>query len=196
LNAADPTATGYECPYCTELIHYTDEVLLLTVVFANLVNGQLETYPTATDDGEYLYDPQYMHFGCAEEVFEQLDELIENTPPIEDNQQILTCIHMHGGGCGSGIRAFEHFALLQLGELHYSSRQPSGNISATFAASGSPNVLCLSCLCHINDSVMTMWEDENDPDLNTVEMDGECNECVHKRCWKYPASVKCLCDCH
>jgi hypothetical protein len=190
----EATATDHECAYCGEAILHTDEVLLLTVVMANLVNGQIETYPAMSDDDEFAYEPQYMHFRCAEEALESLDELIENTPPIEDDKRILHCLHINGGGCGSGIRPFEHFALLQLGELHYSSRRPNGNTTTSFVPSGAPNALCLSCLCHINDSVVTMWEDQEDPSLNTVEMFGECNECVHKRCWKHP--VECLCECH
>lgn len=189
----DWSQTEKECEACGESICFTEDVLRFTLVFAHMHQGELLVHPIFTDDGEYQFEPAHVHLECAESFFEDLDELVEDVPPLQEPGGILQCCHTKGGGCRSDILPWERFALIEIGELYTSRRSPGGSRTTTFRASGAPNCLCLACTHRLNGEIVTMWPGEVTED-NPIRQDGECEECTHKRCWRIPSG--CTCECH
>lgn len=186
-----------ECAFCEDPIYFTDDVIRITVVQGHINNqDQIELFPILNEEGDYDYEPQHLHLSCMESILEDLDQLVENLPPVEHPEGIFVCVHTKGGGCKSDILAWEHFALLEIGEVQISRKTPDGAPTSIFVSSGEPNTLCLSCLHRINGEIVGLWSYQDDTlhDENPVAQDGECEECLHKRCWRNPTG--CVCECH
>lgn len=172
------------CAQCEEELIYTEDVFTAYVMKAVIVNGLPVLQPALDEDGDFLYEPYFLHFKCWEEVVDGHKEEIEDAPPVEDEFSLLKC-----DCCGSGIREHETLMVATLGELVLSERSPSGMRTTALVSSGSPDVYCLWCASMINSDWLEFWEDgiSNEFDAN------ECIECQHVRCWR---GFDCACTCH
>lgn len=178
--------TTQVCPECGETIVFTEDIVQLLVVQPQLLPKQLVFHQSLDDEGDFLYEPYYLHFSCWESVEEQLLEEVEDTPPIEDALSVFQC-----KVCGSGIRDWEHCGSLTCGEFHVSARNPHGVRGEDFIEAAEADVICLYCLLVINIGIIEFWSDET----GGVSQFGECGDCLHARCWRLPAGT-CPCDCH
>jgi hypothetical protein len=169
------------CAQCDENLIYMEDVFAIHVMRAVIVNGVPTLQPLLDDEGEFMYEPYFLHFKCWEEIVIELKEERENSPPIPDEYGILRC-----DCCGSDIREHEPSLVATLGELIVSKRAPTSGRTMMFHVSGAPDVYCLWCLSTINEEHLEFWEDG-------VAIDGECTECQHVRCWR---GFDCGCTCH
>ena len=184
LSALHEGPTNEACAQCEEDLIYTEDVFTIHVMRALIVNGLPVLQPLLDDDGDFLYQPYFLHFKCWEEIVDNHKEEIENTPPVEDEFSLLTC-----DCCGSDIREHEVLMAATLGELVLSERSPSGQRATRLEPSGSPDVFCIWCLSMINNDWIEFWEDG-------VGIEGEslaCLECQGTRCWR---GFDCACTCH
>jgi hypothetical protein len=164
----------HACAYCEEDIHSVEELRLVQVVYSNKTPTGLEFYAIENDEGEYQYQPWFFHFTCWEDVQERLVEIIEDQEPVFDplEQKAVEC-----DGCTADIRPWETTGLISFGEIHRSQLMPNGENTFHFDTCNSkPHVLCISCLWHINNEVLEMWEE--------LSHNGECAEGIASRCWR------------
>lgn len=172
-----------DCAHCGERLHYTEEILYLNVGTGVSGDGNQFFIAEYYDlEGDYYYEPQFMHLECWESVLEELHEMVEEAPPVEAEGEILKC-----RGCDGSICELEYFMFAYVGELQVSSRKPNGDVSQIFWNNSSPYCICLSCLLLIQEHVLDMWED--------VNQFGECEDCTHARCWRLGENG-CDCSCH
>lgn len=170
----DLNPTEHNCASCGEALSYTEEVFLLSVVQAQLIDGRIEYYDVLDDSGDFAYIPYFFEFVCWESIEEDLKDRAKDVPPIVDNQSLLEC-----AACESDIRAWETLGLVSFGELHSSRRTPDGP-STIFTEMGDKRHVCISCLYTIND-VGQFWENgmsEGYPGYKA------CEEGIHARCWR------------
>lgn len=178
--------TKQVCPNCGEDIVFTEEISHLLIVQPHIVNEQLLLHPVLDEDGDFLYDPYFFNFTCWESVEEDLEEEIEDVPPIEDVFSRLACKY-----CRSGIREWEHCGAIVFGEIHVSKRAPNGERAENFVSMAEPDLICLYCLLLINEGILELW----DAETGGVTQEGECGDCLQVRCWRLPAGT-CPCTCH
>jgi hypothetical protein len=184
LSADDPVVwsqSGETCGQCDEPISFGETLVMVQVVRPEIYGSQPTLMPLLDDEGDFLYEHYFLHFGCWESIQEDLSEELEDTPPVEDEFGITRC-----EVCGSAIREWETCAAITHGEFHRSRRAPDGTHGVNLVPNGAPDVLCIHCLSLINEEQLEMWEDG-------VSQDGECRECQHSRCWR---DFDCACPCH
>jgi hypothetical protein len=178
--------TEQSCPSCGEEIVFTEEIVQLLVVQPHFANGELLLHPVLDDAGDFLYEPYFLQFMCWEGVEEELEEEIEDVPPIEDVGSPLACRY-----CRSGIREWEHCGAITLGEIHIAKRAPNGVRGEDFIEAAYPDLICLYCLLLINEGILELW----DADTGGVTQEGECGDCLQARCFRLPKNT-CCCTCH
>ena len=175
------------CSYDDEHLHYTEEVVHFRISRALHTGSEVLVLDFVVEEGEeegdYVYPPHWFEFSCWEDLVEELNEMVDDAPPIRHEESLLNCDY-----CGSGICEGEIFGAGYLGEIHVSPRMPDNVATQAFVESSpDPFIMCLGCLLLVNDHTIELWEPE---DLNQV---GECQECTHARCWRWEA---CSCLCH
>lgn len=186
--------TGHICTKCGEAIEAAQETYLATVCYvvhtqldrAAVVGEGLEEFDVLTDDGtELAYEPLFFCLGCWDEISSDLNEIVEDEPPVETEDDVLRCSF-----CQSGILQFEHFCRIQLGELHLKPQMPHRELNYRFTrtcfTTANTPAMCLSCMTYVTEQILEIWED--------VTQDGECADCAHARCWRDEhCSIECEC---
>lgn len=170
----DVNPTEHSCASCGEAISYTEEVFLLSVVQAQLINGRVEYYDLLDDEGDFAYTPYFFEFSCWESIEEDLRDRAKDVPPIMDELSLTEC-----AACESDIRPWETMGLISFGELHSSQRTPAGP-TTVFADMGDKHHICIACLYVLND-VGQFWVNSMNqgyPGYRT------CEEGIHARCWR------------
>ncbi len=170
------------CDSCGKTFTSTDEVFQSTIRYVVGAGTRFEQRHVTDTDGDIRFLPILMHLECWEEVVEELREQIEDQPPTEDADSVLYCTL-----CGSGVREWEYYARLHIGELHRSLRAPDGEHLWKFTRvdTGNGTLVCIGCMSTIHDDVLEIWED--------VSQEGECTDCARVRCWR---GEGCECGCH
>lgn len=143
-----------ECDGCSETLTYTDEIFVLEVVEAAVENSTLFLDVLHDEEGGDLFPPYLMHLECWEEALEVIKEVVEDQPPMECEEAILKCTQ-----CESMIGQFEPFISAQFGEIHVSSRSPSGRNTGTVQRLGTRSPVCLLCIRHVIEDHFEEWED-------------------------------------
>ena len=184
-DSGDPlqwSRTDELCAQCEERLAYTEEVFLLQIVRPEVAEGTIRLVPVLAEDGDFLYEPYFLHFSCWEDVLGELKDESKDCPPVPDDMSVLEC-----SCCKSGIREWEYCAALNLGEFHISARSPSGEgCGPDFVEMSTPDVLCLYCVSIINENWLEFW-------ATGIAQDQECDDCLHARCWR---TFSCECTCH
>ena len=171
--------SGHECSRCREKIMLVEEVYLLWVVAARM-NGSFQILPVESDEGDFLYPPQYFCFSCWEDNCEDLSNLENEIHQINDERGVCECIV-----CNSDILLNESFGQPILGEIRCSPRMPNDETTYYFhRLQKSELCICISCLKLLNDSVIEMWEEG-------VDQEGECEQGTHWRCWRSGCTKHC-----
>jgi len=177
--------TEHNCSACDDPLCYTDEVVVIKVVAPSFENG-LFTYADAeADDGDFLYEPRFADYGCWEDAANEVGELVEDLPPIEDPAAVLLCKL-----CSSGILLGELMGLVTMGELHCSQRSPDIASTTIFEAQDpDPVTICIVCLRKLSDEFLDLWD--------SVGQGDECEEGATIRCWRLscPGAAACLLKC-
>jgi hypothetical protein len=173
--------TEHPCAYCGDEIGFTDEVYLLKIVQAQLINGRIEYYDVLDNEGSFAYEPYFFEFQCWEALVEELTELKHDEPPITDTQALLDC-----DACESDIRPWEIFGLAAFGELHTSQKTPDGRPTTVFEDLNSYQHLCISCLYCMN------TDNQYYPIIHGGLPDEQhCENGIHSRCWRWPGMCSC-----
>lgn len=167
------TKTEIQCASCQNGIHLTEEVFLVRLVQAQAAREGLEHYDVLDDYGNYQYEPHFFEFSCWEELQEELRDMHEDIPSVEDQLAIIEC-----DICGSGVRAWEVVGIIQFGELHCSPRSPNGP-SINFQPMGRCQHMCIGCLYHM-DKDGEYWNSELEP----VPGQKVCINGIYERCWR------------
>lgn len=172
--------SGHECSRCQEKILFAEEVYVLWVVSA-CMNGEFQLRYAESEDGDFLYPPQFFCFSCWEECLEEFLALNEDVRPIYDEKGVLDCAF-----CDSSILLDEYFGQTNLGEIRCSEKTPNGEVAYHFHSleNSEPPTICISCLKLLNDEVVAMWEEG-------VDQEGECDEGTHLRCWRITCTENC-----
>jgi hypothetical protein len=168
-------STKHDCSSCDNNLAYTEEVFSLSVVYAQVTETGVVFLPLMIED-DNLYEPCMFCLDCWESDKEQLMELVEDMPPIEDDFAILEC-----DICGSGIRQDETLGVCSFGEIHLSKRQPNGEkTSDTFQVMDTdPDIICVACLNKLDQEVVAdLWD-------SRVAQNEECEEGTFARCWRH-----------
>lgn len=174
--------TDHGCAACAETLCFTDEVVVITIVVPTIEGTEFKYAPAEADDGDFLYEPRFCCYECWEDVGNELAELLENTPPIEEITAVTLCKI-----CKSGICMGEITGLVTMGELQCSQRSPDIAATTTFDAQDpDPAVLCVSCMQKLSDQYLDLWESVGHAD--------ECAEGTDIRCWRLecPGQANCL----
>lgn len=177
--------TGQICAQCEEALEFKEEVFLLQIVRPNGVGNEVVLHVALDDDGDFLYEPHFLHFKCWEEIQSELEEEIENEPPILSPNAVASC-----SCCEGGIEASELVGALTLGELYLSKRAPSSTgRGEDFEESGDPYLICTYCLMLVHENWIEFWRDG-------ISETGEqvCMDCMQARCWRLQGM--CQCPCH
>lgn len=181
------------CSSCAEDFKEGDEVILVKIVRGQQVpepaapyGTRVEAYDEIDDEGDFRYEPYFMHYSCWELLAEEYSEKIEDLPPIweDDTNQLVFCQF-----CRNSIRAWEVFGLLMFGVVKASLRSPNGkagSISFKLVEDADQEEICLSCLRGICEESLELWDD--------LSQMGECKDCSHIRCWR-PEYNPCKCRC-
>lgn len=184
-------AEGRTCIACDDPLHYTEEIIKLSVDVVELQNGLPVSKPFFCTEGDFIgdffYDPLFFEFACWEDAAESLRLMVEDAPPVKSHLELLKCDF-----CACSICEDEIYGSAHLGELHVSPRMPDtdgsgAKVASTFVSIAKPYIVCIGCLVLVDTHEVSLW----DQDLNQL---GECQECTHLRCWRYQG--KCGCPCH
>lgn len=162
----------HTCGNCNKDINSVDEIRLVQVVYTT--TNPDEFCAIENDKGEYQYQPYFFHFGCWEDIQEQLEQLLENQEPVfaDESKAVFEC-----DGCTSDIYAWESIGLLSFGEIRRASRMPNGESTFIFdECNSTPNVICIACLWRINHEIIEMWGE--------LSHNGECSTGMRIRCWR------------
>lgn len=144
--------THLDCESCGEVLLFDEEAILITVVHAQNLNGKIECYTRLDDEGDFAYEPIFLHFECWEELEEERRELLRDVPPLRKDAthtHILTCKQ-----CEMGINAWEDFAYVAFGALGAAKKGATGFQETADAV---PEVVCMSCLNCINEECVELW---------------------------------------
>lgn len=160
------------CSSCGEALHLTDELFLLQVVYPGYTEqGTLDNFIVQEVGGYYLYDPQFFHVDCWEDLLTEYRDIYEEDEEQRDLHGVAKCTL-----CSSDIRAYEISGMLSFGELRRSRRFPDGQSTIYFDPCGkAPELICLLCLWRFNTSTLEMWEEIALP---------SCEDGLEKRCWR------------
>jgi hypothetical protein len=182
----DWTRTEERCVSCNDHLHFTEEAVLLKVMYPSIEAGEEALKDFVVDEGEnvgdYYYTPLFFEFACWEELAESLRLMVEDAPPVRHRTELLRCDF-----CDCSICEDEIMGTAYVGEFHVSNRLPNGEVTTKFDTSANPYHVCIGCLVLLNDQELELWDDE-------LNQGGECQECTHIRCWRYEAT--CSCPCH
>jgi len=174
--------TEHVCSACADTLCYTDEAVVITVVVPTIQGHEFVYAPAESDDGDFLYEPQFACYECWEDVGNEVAELLENTPPIEEITAVVTCRI-----CKSGICMGELMGLVTMGELQCSQRSPEFSATTIFEPQDpDPTPVCITCLSKLSDEYLDLWD--------SVSQGDECREGTDIRCWRLgcPGSDNCL----
>lgn len=172
--------SGHECARCGEKIMLVDEVYLLMVVAAHM-NGEFQVLPAESDDGDFLYPPQFFCFTCWEECCEDLISTDSEVSTIYDERSVFDCTV-----CDSSILMDEYFAQPFIGEIRCAEKMPNGEVAHywfNLDENREPACICISCLKLLNDEVVKMWD--------CVDQDNECERGTQLRCWRTGCEEQC-----
>lgn len=172
--------TEEPCASCGESIGFTDEVYLIQIEYAQQSPNGPELHIMQCNDGDYLFEPYFLHIECWEDILSELKDKVNDVPPSIHPEGVLECCM-----CGSSILLNEYLGTATIGEIHLSDRRPNDQSSTKFKPNGHPDVYCLHCIALINEEELEMWEGLN--------QNGECITCTNVRCWR---NVTCHCMCH
>jgi len=182
----DWTRSKERCVACDDHLHFTEEIVLLKVMYPAIEGGNEVLKNFVVEDGEnpgdFYYTPLFFEFECWEQTAESLREMVENAPPVRDKHELMRCDF-----CDCSICENEILGCAYIGELHVSNKLPNGEVTTKFVSIANPYHVCVGCLVLLNDQELDLW----DEDINQT---GECQECTHIRCWRYDAT--CSCPCH
>lgn len=156
--------THLTCASCEEPICFDTEILAVVVVQAQYVvqpdeetgrpRGRVEFYAVLSEEGDFQYEPLFLHFECWEELCEEYHELIADEPKIRSRTpatDLCKCSF-----CGTGMGPFQEFARIVLGEIGVSERRQQTTFVET--EGGSPEPVCLECMDRINDQCIELWK--------------------------------------
>lgn len=166
---------GHQCAECHEELLVTDDIVLLQIVIPQLSQEQQVIYPPfETADGNYAYEPYFLHGMCWDQIEERLGNLLEeeNCDTIHDQYSFRVC-----DSCKSGLRLLEPVAMVSAGELQASKRSPNGERTVCFNRYEPTRFYCLSCIRAVNDEFLEMWE-------SGISYQGECVQCTYQRIWR------------
>ena len=177
--------TDIECAATHEAIEFAEECFLLRIVQCQSSMNEFQVYDVLDDHGDYRYDPMFFTFSAWEGIVEELEELHDDVPGIED-----TLHESHGVTqcdiCSSDIRAWEVMGYSYIGEIHSSERQPNKERSVIFNSFHSHKKLCIGCLYyleseHLSSPDVRLWPVDIEP---VPDVDWVCVEGIYSRCWR------------
>ena len=174
--------SGHVCAYCGDGIHLTAEVFLLQIVYSGYdEQGNLNQFILQDNEGDYIYEPQFFHLECWEDLWENFEAFLEDRPPLMDPEPSLQIAECYG--CESSIRAYEPAGLLSFGEIRRSRRSPDGDTTIYFdPCNNKSETICLTCLHLMNNELFEMWDD--------LTSNGVCEQGLHERCWRNGTCTK------
>jgi len=168
--------SGIYCTSCGDELGLTDEVFLFHIVHVVNTDAGLQMVDVLEMNGYFRYIPVFWCFSCWEETLEEVKELLEDSPPLEDADGIVEC-----DICGSDILQGEAFATAAFGELHYSERNPHREYMPKFVGMNNEIHVCIGCLNHLEESRDTpIWKTGVEP----VPGLSVCLDGLFERCWR------------
>jgi hypothetical protein len=170
----DDQLTAANCPKCGDDIRLTEEVFHITFVRAYQGASNIDI-KELRPDGQPIGVPFVFCFECWEQQKEELQDSCEDELPIEDvhDAGLLECDICHSDICEGETLALETF-----GEIHWSTRSPSGSPTMVFQRMGDSCHICIECI--------TQVEEDNQFQLEVHDYDGQdtCAVGRHLRCWR------------
>jgi len=171
----DWDATSFSCGTCGEAVQFTVETVVFTVMLAQLTEKGMQYSPLIFEDGDFLYEPNFMCEECCLESIEELRSQMRDVPYVEDSYAVANC-HI----CHSGIRNGEVVGLATSGEVRRSRRSPNNEVgTSTFeCTTDDPVLMCVGCINVMNSDVVDeLWAD-------SIKQFHECAEGTMIRCWR------------
>lgn len=112
--------------------------------------------------------PYFFHENCFAETYEELKEMMEDTPPYTIGDHICTC-----NVCGSHIAEGDLMGVAHSGTFQLSERQPDGNDAVEYHFDPvNPVYICLNCINELNINVIEgLWDE--DGTIATAVREGE-----------------------
>lgn len=171
----DLNPTEHFCAGCGEPLAFAEEVFLLKIVQAQLIEGRIEYYDVLNDTGDFMWDPYFFEFFCWEGVQEDLTNHFDDVPPVSDpHNSLLEC-----DTCSNDINPWEIFGLVAFGELHCAKRTPNNKPTTIFEDMHDYKHICISCLFILNE-VNSCWQQTLIP---LPDYDA-CEEGIYSKCWR------------
>jgi hypothetical protein len=174
--------TEHRCAACDDPLCLTEEVVVITVVLPVIEATNFFYAPAEADDNDFLYEPRFCCYECWEDVVNELSEMLDNTPPIEEISAVVLC-----SVCKSGICLGEVMGLGTMGEFQCSQRSPEIAATTIFDAQDpDPTPICVACLRKLSEDYLDLWE--------SVGQGDECQEGTEIRCWRHgcPGADACI----
>jgi len=142
-------STGCYCVQCTDEIRMVEEVFLLRVVQAFFTEGRLQHVDILDPAGNYVHEPAFFCFDCWEETQEELNDQMEDVPPMQHAAGFILC-----DICQSDVLQGETVGVLSFGEIHWSERSPNHEYSPVFVDMDNeePKHICIGCLYHLEEN--------------------------------------------
>lgn len=138
-----------DCDRCCEALLYGDEIVLLEPGAVSLGNNkELFWELLQGDDGDYLCEPIVMHFGCWEDLLEDLYENVRDTPTPDGDGDVFC------GVCERDVPLFSPLIILSVCELQHSKRTKKP--TATFTSTCNPSAICLKCGA-LDQDLLDIW---------------------------------------
>jgi hypothetical protein len=144
----------HECPCCSEQLALTEEVFLLEVMESEQSHGEIITRPLTGADGDYQYEPLFLHYMCWDECLEIIRSEKEFQPPYASADGILFC-----SVCESTISSGEPYVSATFGELRYSGKAPEGEDEQRFERLQKPMPVCVACMVYVIEDHLDELED-------------------------------------
>lgn len=167
--------TEFSCVVCGEGVLYAEESHVVTIVTIQMTERGTIYSPLIFDDGDFLWEPQFICSDCWDQCQEELTEHVRDVPLIEDDYAITDC-----RSCRSGIRAGEVVGMITAGEVRQTHRYPNGEHGGTTFECSNPDpcILCISCINRLNSDVVDeLWSEP-------IKQYQECEEGTQIRCWR------------
>lgn len=175
----------YSCsaPFCGEPMPYAEDLYMITMFSAGMVDNGIQYLPVPADDGDYLYEPCYFCSDCWQHVIEEVKERTKDVPPVADDQSSIAC-----SICESGIRLGELFGVAFFGQLQVSDRCPDAVPTPAFRSMDTqPSIICISCMNVMEKDVSELWGDR-------ITQYDECEAGTSMRCWRHGCPADGTCD--
>lgn len=155
--------SNIDCEGCGDFIAFQDETILILIVQSQKLKqlneyGReeeiVQCYPVQNEDGDFAFEPIFLHFECWEDAYEEYSELIADElclgePKVKGVQQCTFCKEQ--------ISEWEPYAWIRLGEITTDARLTGTESSFKEAEGGSPEPVCMSCMDRINDQCIELW---------------------------------------